>query len=107
MNRLHWLDISSRVDFKLAVLGFKIVHGIAPAYFSQSARTLIPARQTRSSDAPFLTSDLYLSRSRLLSYGDRSCFYSICKVFNFLPSNVRGIDNFSASKRLTALLGAL
>lgn len=97
LHQLHWLPILSRVKFKLAVIGFNIVHSKAPEYF-QSIKVSKPVRYTRSSKTPLLSSNLYLSKTRLLTYGDRSCFNSICAVFNSLPSDLRGISNFSTFK---------
>ena len=32
---LHWLDIKSRIDFKIILLTFKAIHGQAPAYICE------------------------------------------------------------------------
>ena len=34
-DRLHWLPIRSRIDFKLGLLIYKCLHGIAPAYHTE------------------------------------------------------------------------
>ena len=33
-DKLHWLSVDSRVKFKLALLAYKSVHGLAPEYLS-------------------------------------------------------------------------
>ena len=33
-DQLHWLSVESRVKFKLALLAYKSVHGLAPEYLS-------------------------------------------------------------------------
>ena len=34
---LKWLPIHARIDFKILLLAFKVIHGQAPAYLSTSA----------------------------------------------------------------------
>jgi hypothetical protein len=97
LKRLHWLPIQQRIIYKIAILGYNIVLNSAPSYFSDIS-ILVPARNTRSSASPLLTSRQYMSKSRLVSYGDRSCFYSVCEVFNSLPSDIRAITNFREFK---------
>jgi hypothetical protein len=89
-KKLHWLPTEQRITYKLALLGFKIVNGTAPVYFSDNITVAVPTRSTRLSDAPILTSRQYQSKKRLVTYGDRSCFVSVCKVFNSLPADIRG-----------------
>jgi len=35
MRELHWLPVRQRIKFKTAVLVFKCLHGLAPAYLSE------------------------------------------------------------------------
>jgi len=32
---LHWLRLPQRVDFKVAVMAFRVLHGLAPPYLNQ------------------------------------------------------------------------
>ena len=97
--RLHWLPVEARISFKLSILGYKILHKQAPQYFSKITISS-NIRDTRSSMAPLLTSELYLTTTRLKRYGDRSCFSAICKTFNSLPPEIRAEKNFSRFKCL-------
>jgi hypothetical protein len=97
MFRLHWLPILARINFKLAILGFKIFNNTAPKYFLP-IEVVAPSRVTRSSSAPLLTSNILVSTHRLVTYGDRSCFYSVCQVFNSLPPDLRNISDFNTFK---------
>ena len=45
LRQLHWLPVRQRVNFKLAVLVLKALHGLAPCYLVDGRRRL------RSSDA--------------------------------------------------------
>ena len=35
---LHWLRLPQRVDFKVAVMTFRVLHGLAPPYLNQLVR---------------------------------------------------------------------
>jgi len=50
---LHWLRLSERVDFKVAVTVFRVLHGLAPPYLSQLTRVadLPGRRRLRSSSS--------------------------------------------------------
>ena len=97
--KLHWLPLESRVHYKLAILGFKILYNQAPQYFSDITE-LSNIRDTRSCSAPLLTSATYKRTSTLKTYGDRSCFNAICQIFNSLPSEIRAAKDFSSFKGL-------
>jgi hypothetical protein len=97
--KLHWLPVDARINYKLAMIGFKILHHQAPQYFNDITQ-YVHARDTRAASAPLLTSNIYSQTSRLKKYGDRSCFNSICHVFNSLPPDIRAAESLSSFKRL-------
>ena len=37
LHELHWLPVSSRIDYKLAVTAFRAKHGLAPDYINELA----------------------------------------------------------------------
>ena len=53
LQRLHWLPVRQRVQFKLAVLVFKALHGLAPQCLMDDCQLVSAAgrSQLRSSDA--------------------------------------------------------
>ena len=53
LRQLHWLPVRQRVHFKLAVLVFKALHGLAPQCLTDDCQLVSAAgrRQLRSSDA--------------------------------------------------------
>jgi hypothetical protein len=58
LERLHWLPVKSRVDYKIILLTFKALHGVAPVYLS-NLLTLYeqmnqPSRALRSSGVMLL-----------------------------------------------------
>ena len=51
LKHLHWLPVSARIHFKIALLTFKSLHTIAPSYLSSLIRPYVPSRALRSSSA--------------------------------------------------------
>ena len=51
LKHLHWLPVSTRIHFKIALLTFKSLHAIAPSYLSSLVRPYVPLRALRSSSA--------------------------------------------------------
>jgi len=44
---LHWLRIPQRVDFKIAAMAFRVLHGLTPPYLDQLVRVAdLPGRRT-------------------------------------------------------------
>ena len=38
LETLHWLRLPERVGFKVAVMAFRVLHGLAPPYLNQLTR---------------------------------------------------------------------
>ena len=51
MRELHWLPVRQRIRFKTAVLVFKCLHGLAPAYLSRYCKLTIGRSHLRSANA--------------------------------------------------------
>uniref|UniRef100_A0AAZ3PI26 Reverse transcriptase domain-containing protein n=1 Tax=Oncorhynchus tshawytscha TaxID=74940 RepID=A0AAZ3PI26_ONCTS len=51
---LHWLPVKARADFKVLLLTYKALHGLAPTYLSDLVLPYIPTRTLRSQDAGLL-----------------------------------------------------
>ena len=93
---LHWLPVSARIKFKILLLTFKALHGLAPIYVQDMLKNYRPSRCLRSSSQLLLSSKSY----NLKSYG--YCSFSVAGPFlwNSLPSSIRDIsslDNFKTA----------
>jgi hypothetical protein len=87
---LHWLPISSRIDYKISSICFNCIQGTAPGYLKQ----LIPLRETAYSYNTRSTSDKTAIRDRPAksqkTLGDRCFSYAAPSVWNSLPPKIRG-----------------
>jgi len=88
---LHWLHIPERVQFKLAVLVHRVLHGNAPEYLGQF---------TRLSEVPSRSSLRSASSTHLLvppvcrsTVGARAFLVDEPALWNSLPADITSIDS--------------
>ena len=89
-DELHWLPISQRVDYKVALLVYKCLHGNGPAYLTDYCTALTVAdrhHQLRS----VTRGDLILPRTRTKRIGLRSFLSSGPAVWKSLPMYTRDV----------------
>ncbi|KAF7666859.1 hypothetical protein LDENG_00086950, partial [Lucifuga dentata] len=55
LKSLHWLPVNFHIDFKILLLVFKALHGLAPRYILEMLSSHQPIRPLRSSCTIFLT----------------------------------------------------
>ena len=51
---LHWLPVKAGADFKVLLLTYQALHGLAPTYLSDLVLLYIPTLTLRSQDASLL-----------------------------------------------------
>ena len=87
-DELHWLPVSQRVAYKVALLVYKCMHGTGPAYLTDYCTALTVAdrhHQLRS----VTRGDLVYPRTRTKRIGPRSFHSSGPAVWNSLPMYIR------------------
>lgn len=100
---LHWLRIPERVDFKLAVMAYRSLHGQTPPYLNVLRRVAdIPGRRQLRSAATDLVE---VPRHRLTTIGRRSFPVAASIVWNSLPRDIQLAPSLTVfSKRLKTFL---
>ena len=91
LRKLHWLPISSRITFKIAILTFKTLHFQQPTYLLDLLSPYNPTRTLRSSNQNLLSVPDIRS-----STGRRSFYFAAPTVWNSLPLNLRNADSLSS-----------
>ena len=83
-DQLHWLCIESRVKFKLALLAYKSVHGLAPEYLSAYCVPVsrMPGRTHLRSAGQWT---MLVPRTKTVTIGPRGFYCSCPSVWNSLP----------------------
>ena len=81
LHRLHWLRATQRIPFKLAVLAFRCLRGLAPTYLSDSLRHVadLPGRQHLRLAS---SADLAVPQTRLQTVGGRAFCVAAAKTWN-------------------------
>ena len=89
-RQLHWLDVVDRVNYKIGLLVYKWLHGLAPGYLSDQcvpASTFAGRDNMRSSTR--LDRLLYVPRTKTKTLGPRGFYYASSSVWNSLPVDLR------------------
>ena len=95
LMELHWLPVSARIQYKVLLLTFKALYGLAPQYLSSLICVYTPARDLRSTDSGLLQ----VPAARLKSYGHRAFTHCAPVLWNKLPHELRTQTSFSLFKR--------
>ena len=93
---LHWLPVRYRINFKILLLTFKAVYGMAPSYIIDLIHTKINSRYLLLSNEGVLLK--HPSWKMKKSFGDRSFSVAAPTLWNALPVSLRSIKYISTFK---------
>ena len=91
---LHWLPVEKRIDFKIAVLTFKVLRNDRPLYLASLVSRYVPTRLLRSADKETLVMPNIKSAN-----GRRSFSFSAPTIWNSLPLEMRSITSFPVFRK--------
>jgi hypothetical protein len=94
LYNLHWLPVHHRVNFKIALLTYKILTFNQPSYLASLVNFNIAPRTLRSSDQHLL----YLPRTCTVT-GGRAFNLASPKVWNSLPISIRSSPSIASFKQ--------
>ena len=95
---LHWLRVPQRIEFKLAVLVYRCLHGMSPPYLARKLRRVADIdsrRRLRSAS----TSALEVPSTRHVTIGDCAFGVAAARVWNTLPADVTSSSSLPVFKR--------
>ena len=97
LEDLHWLPIKYRIEFKIVLLTFKCLQGLAPQYLVDLIAIAPRSRYNlRSRNATLLVP----AKARCLpTLGDRACQSAAPKLWNSLPAEIRNIQILTSFKQ--------
>ncbi len=81
LSTLHWLPIKHCIDFKILLITYKAINGLATKYLSELLSDYSPSRLLRSQNS----GHLIIPRISKSTAGGRSFFYLAPKLWNNLP----------------------
>jgi hypothetical protein len=94
LYNLHWLPVHHRINFKIALLTFKLLTLNQPSYLASLVKFNIALRTLRSSDQHIL----YLPRTCTVT-GGRAFNLAASKIWNSLPISIRSSPSIASFKQ--------
>jgi len=96
LKHLHWLPVKYRVTFKIVLLVFKVLHGLAPAYLQNLIKEKPPSRyHLRSHDKLLLA----VPKTKCKTFGDRAFSKAGPELWNNLPLTLRQTTDLQKFKK--------
>lgn len=95
LHDLHWLPVRQRVEYKVLLLVYKSLHGLAPQYICDLLSAYQPTRTLRSSSSGRLVEP----RTRLKTVGDRAFSTYAPRSWNKLDNNIKNATSFRCFKK--------
>ena len=95
MRDLHWLPIRARINFKVLLLTFKALHGLAPQYLQSLISIKTSCYNLRGSNTLLLAMPSVKSKATL---GDRAFAVAAPSLWNSLLSELRSITCVNSFK---------
>ena len=92
LYKLHWLPVTMRLKFKVLLLCFKCLNGLAPMYLSNLLVPYVPGRSLRNSNN-------MLTVPRSSSKAGDQCFAVFApRLWNALPVSLRTLSSLRVFK---------
>ena len=91
---LHWLPIRYRIDFKVATLAFRCVHGTAPSYLMELVSLQTATRSGLRSGKDALK--LVVPSAMKVRWGERSFSSSAPRIWNALPLELHSLSTLTS-----------
>ena len=96
LSQLHWLPIKYRIEFKILLMTFKAIHGMAPDYLCKLIRRRKSTGYSLRSSKNVM---LEVPSGKILpTLGGRAFCYAAPKLRNNLPSEISNLDSLSNFK---------
>ena len=95
LRNLHWLPIKKRIIYKILLLTYKSLKGLAPDYLKDLLDQYVPTRTLRSGSKHLLC----VPRVRTKNYGERAFSFCGPKLWNDLPSSIKQATSVDIFKK--------
>jgi len=94
---LHWLRVPERIQFKIAVLTYRVLHGDAPRYLGPFTSTAdVPGRRALRSA---VTNRLVVPPVRLSTVGSQTFPVAAAKIWNSLLEHIVSAPTLQSFRR--------
>ena len=93
--KLHWLPVTARIDYKIALVVFKCLNNLSPLYMSDLITKYSPSRSLRSSNSNIIVT----KSAKYKKYGERAISVNATEVWNSLPLELKNCTCIESFKR--------
>ena len=95
LHTLHWLPVSSRIEYKIALLTHQCIHSNAPPYLKELLAPQTCSRNLRSNHSNLLRPP----RTKHRTMGDRAFSSAAPRLWKTLPDHLRAPQTVEAFKK--------
>lgn len=96
--KLHWLPVRYRINFKILLITFQVIHGLAPKYLSELLTCKTKCKYNTRSTGEILLQQPRIKTLRTL--GDQSFTVAAPALWNNLPNVIRSTTSINSFKKL-------
>jgi len=106
LDRLHWLPVPQRVQFKLCLLTFRALHGLAVSHRvpTDVSRRFVPTSRIsrKPTEAAFChpRPPIMVTRPTSTYFGSRPSAVAGPTAWNLLPADVRSTESVNSNLKL-------
>ena len=97
LKKLHWLPVAQRINFKILMLTYKALHGLAPLYLKDLLKQYSSVRESRRSQNQLR---LVLPKVKK-TFGERAFSYGAPRLWNALPMEIKNSGSLDIFKSAT------
>ena len=97
LGELHWLPIQHRIEFKIIILVYKSLHGLAPQYLTNLLTRKVQHREELHSNDK--TSQLEIPHTTRKTFAARAFSVLGPELWNQLPSEIQHINSYTIFKK--------
>ena len=94
LKALHWLPVEKRIIFKILLMTYKALNGLAPSYLITLITPYHPTRKLWSASR----STLQVPCVKTSTYGDRAFSSAAPKLWNSLPDHIKSKHTLTSFK---------
>ena len=87
LRQLHWLKVPWRIDYKLAILVYRCLHGLALSYLADELHHPAVSKFWRRLHSAS-SHELSIPCTRLSTYGDRAFPVAAVRIWNSLTQHI-------------------
>ena len=92
---LHWLPVTARIDYKIALVVYKCLNNLSPSYMSELISRYIPSRALRSNNSNLIVT----KTAKYKTLGERAFSVNASQVWNSLPLELKNCTSINIFKQ--------